>query len=85
MNVVWQCVEPAAPETQPTVVPWLQGQSSVPAAQAQVLYSSTPLWSALLAALLLSGGEAMSPLGWAGGLAIVIASLVAARPLYSSS
>lgn len=62
-------------------MPGVQGQSRVPPAQAQVLYSTTPLWSALLAWLLLSNSEeAMSAVGWSGGLALVAASLVASRP-----
>ena len=59
----------------------VQGQSSVPPAQAQVLYSTTPLWSALIAWWLLSNSdEAMSPVGWAGGLALVVATIIASRP-----
>jgi drug/metabolite transporter (DMT)-like permease len=54
-----------------------RGQGTVGAAQAQVIYSSTPLWTALFAALLL-GGESLGTLGWAGGGLIVAAGLVAA-------
>ena len=54
-----------------------QGQSSVPAAQSQVIFSSLPLWSALFAVLLLN--ETLGPLGWAGGLSIVGAGLIASR------
>ncbi|GFR42677.1 hypothetical protein Agub_g3488, partial [Astrephomene gubernaculifera] len=44
------------------------GQRIVPAAQAQMLYSSTPLWSALIAQLLLRGQDgAMGALAWLGG------------------
>ena len=50
-----------------------------PPSQAQVYYSSTPIWSALLAMLLLKG-EAMGPLGWLGGVGIVVAGLLASRP-----
>ncbi|EFJ52106.1 hypothetical protein VOLCADRAFT_86926 [Volvox carteri f. nagariensis] len=52
------------------------GQQTVPPAQAQVLFSSTPLWSALLAQLLLPG-EAMGPLAWLGGAVMLGASLLA--------
>ncbi|KAG2499936.1 hypothetical protein HYH03_002223 [Edaphochlamys debaryana] len=52
------------------------GQRTVPPAQTQVLFSSTPLWSALMAQLLLPG-EAMGPLAWAGGAIMVAASLLA--------
>jgi len=45
-----------------------QGQSSVPAAQSQVIFSSLPLWSALFAALLMQN-ENMG----------VVAGLVASR------
>ncbi|GLI69105.1 hypothetical protein VaNZ11_013652 [Volvox africanus] len=52
------------------------GQQTVPPAQAQVLFSSTPLWSALIAQLLLPG-EAMGPLAWFGGAIMLGASLLA--------
>ncbi|KXZ56827.1 hypothetical protein GPECTOR_1g746 [Gonium pectorale] len=52
------------------------GQRTVPPAQAQVLFSSTPLWSALIAQLLLPG-EAMGPLAWGGGAVMLAASLLA--------
>lgn len=55
-----------------------QGQSSVPAAQSQVIFSSLPLWSALFATLLMQN-ENMGLLGWAGGMTIVVAGLVASR------
>jgi drug/metabolite transporter (DMT)-like permease len=50
----------------------------VPAAQAQIIFSSLPLWSALFAALLLQG-ERMGAFGWAGGLLIICAGVVASR------
>lgn len=53
------------------------GQSRVGAAQAQVIYSSTPLWSAIFANMLI-GTERMSQWGWAGGALIMVAGLVAA-------
>ncbi|GIL99653.1 hypothetical protein Vretimale_4767 [Volvox reticuliferus] len=52
------------------------GQQTVPPAQAQVLFSSTPLWSAVIAQLLLPG-EAMGPLAWFGGAVMLGASLLA--------
>ena len=55
-----------------------QGQKRVPAAQAQIIFSSLPLWSALFAVLLLQG-ERMGGFGWAGGLLIVCAGLIASR------
>ncbi len=48
----------------------------VSAARAQVVYSTIPLWSALLAQLLLPG-EAMGGLAWAGGAVMLGASLLA--------
>ncbi len=57
---------------------FLQGQSKVPAAQAQIIFSSLPLWSAFFAGLLLHG-EKMGVLGWLGGLTILFAGLVASR------
>lgn len=56
----------------------LQGQSKVPAASAQIIFSSLPLWSAFFAALLLHG-EKMGVLGWLGGLTILVAGIVASR------
>jgi drug/metabolite transporter (DMT)-like permease len=55
-----------------------QGQKKVPAAEAQIIFSSLPLWSALFAAALLEG-EKMGGIGWAGGLLIVCAGIVASR------
>lgn len=45
-------------------------------AQAQVIFSSKPLWAAGLAWVLL-GGEELGPLTWAGGAAVAAAGLVA--------
>ncbi|MEW5306166.1 MAG: hypothetical protein WDW36_008653 [Sanguina aurantia] len=53
------------------------GQAKVPATQAQVIYSLTPLWSALLAYLVL-GDEGMGPVAYVGGATIVAAGLIAA-------
>lgn len=57
--------------------PWLQGQSLVSPAAAQVVFASVPLWSALLAAVALPG-EAVSRSTWLGGALIATAGLVAA-------
>jgi drug/metabolite transporter (DMT)-like permease len=51
----------------------------VPASQAQIIFSSLPLWSALFAAMLLQQGERMGLLGWCGGLSILAAGLLASR------
>ena len=50
----------------------------VPPADAQVIFSTTPLWSVAFAFLLL-GGEPMS--GWtlAGGAGVVAAGIIASR------
>lgn len=55
-----------------------QGQSKVPAAHAQIIFSSLPLWSALFAGLLLQGDK-MGVLGWMGGLSILAAGVFASR------
>jgi drug/metabolite transporter (DMT)-like permease len=49
-----------------------RGQAKVPAAEAQVLLSAEPLWTALFGAALL--GERMTPVGWAGA-ALVLGAL----------
>lgn len=59
-------------------MPLVQGQKRVPAAEAQIIFSSLPLWSAVFAAVLLEG-ERMGAVGWAGGLLIVSAGIVASR------
>jgi drug/metabolite transporter (DMT)-like permease len=51
-----------------------KGQAVASAAEAQVLYSLTPVMSALLAAACLQGEE-MGPLAWLGGAVIVGASV----------
>lgn len=53
------------------------GQRTVPAAQAQMLYSSTPVWAAAIAQLLL-GDQGLGPMGWAGGAVMLAAALAAA-------
>jgi hypothetical protein len=45
---------------------------------AQVIYSLTPIWSALIAQATLGGSENMGALSWAGGGVIVCASVLAA-------
>ena len=54
--------------------------TSLPAspASSQVIFSLTPLWSALMAFLLL-GDDGMGPLAWAGGAAVVAAGIMAAQ------
>jgi drug/metabolite transporter (DMT)-like permease len=54
-----------------------KGQGTVAAAQAQVFYSLTPVWAALLAKTCLQGEE-MGPLAWLGGCVIIAASIGAA-------
>ena len=56
----------------------LQGQSKASSSQAQIFYSSTPIWSALIAMILLRE-EGMSSLGWLGGLGILTAGIIAGR------
>jgi drug/metabolite transporter (DMT)-like permease len=57
----------------------LQGQRLVSPADAQILFASVPVWSALLAAALLPG-EAVRLATWGGGACIVVAGVVAAPP-----
>lgn len=45
-------------------------------AQAQVIFSSKPLWSASLAWFLL-GGEELGPMTWVGGATLAVAGLIA--------
>jgi len=55
----------------------IAGQKYVPASKAQVIYSSTPVWSAILAAALLPGESAsLGPLGWTGAGLIVASGLI---------
>ncbi|BDA41739.1 hypothetical protein COCOBI_02-5320 [Coccomyxa sp. Obi] len=72
--LLWSALGPGA------LAAYLQtrGQSKVPAAQAQIIFSSLPLWSALFAAMLLHG-EKMGIYGWLGGLIILLAGIVASR------
>eukprot|EP00873_Tetraselmis_striata_P026769 jgi/Tetstr1/447033/TSEL_034490.t1 len=54
-----------------------RGQSALPATAAQVIYSLTPLWSALAASVVL-GDEGLGPASWAGGGLVLGASLLSA-------
>ena len=56
-----------------------QGQSTVPPADAQIIFSTVPLWSAAFAWLLL-GGEVMGEYTWVGGAAILAAGVIASQP-----
>lgn len=56
----------------------LQGQSVVPSAQSQVIYSTVPLWSALLAFKFMPE-ETMGAIGYAGGAIVVLAGFLATR------
>ena len=58
---------------------WAQsyGQAAVSPSAANVLYSSQPLWNALLAVMLL--GESITPTEYLGGGCIVVAALLAAK------
>ncbi|KAI3428811.1 hypothetical protein D9Q98_007628 [Chlorella vulgaris] len=55
-----------------------KGQSVVPPAEAQVIFSTVPLWSLAFAYLLL-GGEPMSEKTLIGGAAVIAAGLIASR------
>lgn len=55
-----------------------RGQAVISPAQAQVMFSLTPLWAVLLAQLTL-GGEAIGPWAWAGGSTILVAGLISAK------
>lgn len=59
-------------------------QAQVPATRAQVIYSLTPIWSALMAAWLL-GDEGLGPVAWAGCAAICAASILASRAVASDA
>lgn len=78
--VGWSAVGPGAVSAYLHV----KGQSMVGPTDAQVVFSTVPLWSALLAAVVLPG-ETMGPLAWAGGAGMLIAGLVAALGQASSA
>ncbi len=48
----------------------------MPPGEAQVIFSTTPLWAAAFSWLLLGGGQ-LGGLTWAGGASIVVAGLLA--------
>ncbi|GAB4814293.1 hypothetical protein N2152v2_001339 [Parachlorella kessleri] len=54
----------------------VRGLRDVPPGEAQVIFSTTPLWAAAFSWLLL-GGEQLGGLTWAGGASIVVAGLLA--------
>mmetsp|Transcript_22054 Transcript_22054/g.61065 ORF Transcript_22054/g.61065 Transcript_22054/m.61065 type:complete len:436 (+) Transcript_22054:85-1392(+) len=55
------------------------GQKVVPAAQAQVIYSTTPLWSAAFAMLILDASdEAMGAVAWLGAAIMLGSSILVA-------
>lgn len=74
VGTVWLALGPGALATYAQ----LAGQRALPASESQVLYSSTPLWSAVLSAVLLDEGGFGSPLEFVGGVLIVVAGVVAA-------
>lgn len=55
----------------------IQGQGMVPPTEAQILFSTVPLWSVLFTALALQE-EAGGVLTWVGGAAMVAAGVVGA-------
>ena len=56
----------------------VQGQAVVPSAQSQVIYSTVPLWSALLAFKFMPE-ETMGAVGYAGGAVVILAGVLATR------
>ena len=50
-----------------------------PPPRLQLIHSSMPIWSAIIAVQLGLGGEDMGPMSWAGGAAVLAASVLAAR------
>eukprot|EP00210_Caulerpa_lentillifera_P001634 g1572.t1 len=54
-----------------------RGQSMIPPSQAQILYASTPIWSALLAGPVLLG-DAIQPQAWIGGVLVIVGALFSA-------
>lgn len=56
-----------------------QGQSTVAPADAQIIFSTVPAWSAAFAWLLL-GGEVMGQFTWVGGAAVLAAGVIASQP-----
>lgn len=73
--LIWSAVGPGAL----SAYFHIKGQSMVGPTEAQVVFSTVPLWSGLLAAWLLPG-EQVGHLTWVGGLCMVVAGLIAAIP-----
>jgi drug/metabolite transporter (DMT)-like permease len=71
--IAWSAVGPGALSAYLHV----KGQSLVGPTDAQVVFSAVPLWSAVIAAILLPG-ETVGPLAWVGGGGLLLAGLVAA-------
>jgi drug/metabolite transporter (DMT)-like permease len=71
--LVWSAVGPGAL----SAFLHVKGQSMVGPTDAQVLFATVPLWSALLAAAFLPG-ETVGPLTWVGGAGMLLAGGVAA-------
>ncbi|KAJ9533472.1 hypothetical protein QJQ45_026533 [Haematococcus lacustris] len=75
LTVIWVGLGPGA------LAAFLQavGQKNVPPAQAQVIYSTTPLWAAAFAFLALDASdEAMGGIAWAGAAVMLASSLLTA-------
>ena len=71
--IIWSAVGPGALSAYLHV----KGQSLVSPTDAQVVFAAVPLWSALIAAVVLPG-ERLGPLAWVGGGGMLLAGLVAA-------
>jgi drug/metabolite transporter (DMT)-like permease len=71
--IAWSAVGPGALSAYLHV----KGQSLVGPTDAQVVFSAVPLWSAVIAAIVLPG-ETVGPLAWVGGGGLLLAGLVAA-------
>ena len=71
--IVWSALGPGAFSAYLHV----KGQSMVSPTDAQVVFATAPLWSAIIAGVFLPG-EVMGPMAWAGGAGLLFAALVAA-------
>jgi drug/metabolite transporter (DMT)-like permease len=71
--IAWSAVGPGALSAYLHV----KGQSLVGPTDAQVVFSAVPLWSAVIAAIVLPG-ETVGPLAWVGGGGLLLAGVVAA-------
>lgn len=56
----------------------VKGQSLVSATEAQLVFSTVPLWSAIIAAIILPN-EHLGPLTWLGGAMMIVAGLVSSK------